>query len=244
MSKNAVINFYPLDQTALFQLSLRRLAANGRSWHPACFTEIVKFLAALFLLAFPILASADDFSDQVIAEINLARTAPQQYARIVAERMAGYQGVEGPKVVDEAVRFLEKQRPLAPLSTSPGIRNSALTHVIDMGPQGGRGHKGSDGSQPWDRMNRFGRWIGHAGENIDYGKRDARGVVVRLIVDDSIKGRGHRKNFFNGSYRVAGAATGPHAVYGNMCVIDFAEGFMEAAGAPVAIRATQPTSHL
>jgi uncharacterized protein YkwD len=99
-----------------------------------------------------------------------------------------------------------------------------------MGPIGGRGHKGRDGSQPWDRMARFGKWIGRAGENIDYGVRDARAIVVRLIVDDGVRSRGHRKNIFSRDFRVAGAASGYHATYGGMCVINFAGGFIESAG--------------
>ncbi len=175
--------------------------------------------------------------------MNLARTAPQQYAQIVASQTIGYRGVEGGKAVSEAIRFLEKARPLPPLSVSEGINQSALSHVLDVGPVGGRGHKGSNGSQPWDRMARFGQWIGHAGENIDYGRHDARAIVVRLIVDDGVRGRGHRNNIFSRDYRVAGAAAGYHATYGAMCVIDFAGAFVETPGR-VATRTTAPLAPL
>jgi uncharacterized protein YkwD len=79
-------------------------------------------------------------------------------------------------------------------------------------------------------MARFGHWIGQAGENIDYGLHDARSIVVRLIVDDGVRDRGHRKNIFNRSFTVAGAASGYHATFGAMCVIDFAGGFLEGGG--------------
>lgn len=204
----------------------------------------MKLLARLFsLVILPLAASAADLSTEVIAEMNLARTAPREYAQVVASRMAGYRGVEGEKVVAEAVRFLEKARPLPPLAFSQGIAQGALTHVLDMGPVGGRGHRGSNGSQPWDRMARFGQWIGHAGENIDYGVRDARAIVVRLIVDDGVKGRGHRKNIFSKDFRVAGAAAGFHAQYGRMTVIDFAGAFVETPGR-VASRAALPAAPL
>ena len=196
----------------------------------------MKLLVKLLTLATLITSAyAGDSADEVIAEINLARTAPQQYAQILASRTATYRGVEGEGVVREAIRFLEKQRPLPALTVSEGMRSSALTHVLDMGPKGGRGHAGSNGSLPWDRMDRFGKHIGYAGENIDYGQRDARGTVVRLIVDDGVRDRGHRKNIFSGNYHVAGAAIGFNASYGSMCVIDFATGFVEAPGR-VAVR--------
>jgi len=143
--------------------------------------------------------------------------------------MAGYQGAEGESAVREAIHFLEKSRPLPPLTLSEGISSGALTHVLDIGPSGGHGHKGSSGAMPWDRMSRFGKWSGHAGENIFYGQRDARGIVIALIVDDGERSRGHRKNIFNPAYHFAGIASGPHASFGRMCVIDFADNFVEGA---------------
>ena len=204
----------------------------------------MKFIARLLTLVFLATpAFAADLADEVIAEINLARTAPHQYAQIVAAHTASCRDGESASAAREAIRFLEKQRPLPPLATSQGIRSGALTHVLEMGPSGGRGHTGRDGSQPWDRMSRFGKWIGRAGENIDYGRRDARGTVVRLIVDAGVRGRGHRKNIFSSDFRVAGAAAGFHATYGSMCVIDFAGGFVETTGR-VATRAALPAGSL
>jgi len=190
----------------------------------------VKILAALafsiFLTAF---SHAGDMALQVRDELNLARTNPQQYAQIIAARMAGYHGIEGEKAVQEAVHFLEKSRPLPPLAMSDGLSSSALTHVLDIGPSGGRGHRGSGGTMPWDRMAHFGQWSGRAGENIFYGNRDARGIVIALIVDDGERGRGHRKNIFSTDFHFTGVAYGPHATFGKICVMDFAGGFVEGS---------------
>jgi hypothetical protein len=48
-----------------------------------------------------------------------------------------------------------------------------------------------------------------------------------LIVDQGVPNRGHRRIIFCPDFTVAGAARGPHARYGAMCVIDFAAGFAE-----------------
>jgi len=205
----------------------------------------MRFIARIFLLLLaPLALRAADLSEQVIAEMNLARTNPQQYAQIVATQTAGSHGVEGDKAFAEAIHFLSKARPLPALSSSPGMANGALSYVLSMGPIGGRGHKGPDGSQPWDRMARFGKWIGGAGEDIDYGVHDARAIVVRLIVDDGVRDRGHRKNIFNSNFHVAGAASGFHATYGSMCVIDFAVGFVETPGRVASAATTAATSHV
>jgi len=63
------------------------------------------------------------------------------------------------------------------------------------------------------------------GENLSYGPSTAREIVIQLLVDDGVAGRGHRKNIFDNRFRVAGAAVGPHATFGAMCAIEFAAAF-------------------
>lgn len=161
---------------------------------------------------------------EVLAEMNLARTAPQTYARILAAEMGGPQSTGA---VREAIRFLERAKPLPPLDHSPGMSLGARAHVQDLGPRGGRGHYGSSGSTPFQRINRHGQWLGRAGENIYYGQRNARGVVCALIVDEGVAGRKHRQNIFSRAYTVAGVAHGAHASFGAMCVMDFASDYVE-----------------
>ena len=163
---------------------------------------------------------ASDAGRRVLAEINFARTQPQAYAGIVARSGAGS------RAAGEAVRFLERAAPLPPLEYSDALSQAALSHVLDQGGAGGFGHAGSDGTRSFARIARFGQWQGAVGENIDYGSRDARVIVVRLIVDEGVAGRKHRTNIFNKSYRVAGIAAGLHARFGGMCVMDFAGDFI------------------
>ena len=131
------------------------------------------------------------------------------------------------RCVAEAEAFLRRQRPLEPLQSVPGLVLSARQHVNDQGPTGEIGHKGTDGGSPWSRMTKQGQWTGRAGENISYGYADPRTIVVTLIVDQGVPDRGHRRNIFCRDFKVAGTACGPHARYGVMCVIDFANGFAE-----------------
>jgi uncharacterized protein YkwD len=179
----------------------------------------------IFLLLLPLTLRADQLSRDVLAEINLARTQPQHYAGIVAATAVS---PESDRDTREAVAFLQAARPLPPLAWSPGIGQAALGHALDAGPRGAHGHTGSRGSTPWRRMSEFGQWQGKAGENIDYGHSDPRAIVIALIVDRGVSGRGHRANLFNRHFGVAGIAVAPHAVWGSMCVMDFATDFVEA----------------
>ncbi len=175
----------------------------------------------------------------VLEETNHARTDPAAYARHLEELLPWFQGdilmrpgataglrtEEGAAAVREAIAFLKRQEPRPALTWSDGLWRAARDHARDQGPTGATGHAGSDGSTLDDRTKRYGRWLETVGENIEYGSSTAREVVIALIVDDGVASRGHRTNIFAASFRVMGAAYGPHARYRQLCVINYAGGF-------------------
>ena len=170
-------------------------------------------------------------STAVLREINLARENPKLYASLVAESRP-FHMIEHGRAVDEAVRFLNKARPLPPLALSSGMCRAAADHCAEQ-IAGQLGHDGTDRSSPGDRISRYGSWSLTWGENISYSQKTARGVVLALIIDDGVRSRGHRKNIFNPKFNYAGAAFGPHARYRTVCTIDFAGGYAERADALV-----------
>jgi uncharacterized protein YkwD len=163
----------------------------------------------------------------VLRELNLARENPSLYATFVAESRP-FHMIEHGHAVDEAVRFLKKARPLQPLTLSTGMSRAAADHCAEQ-VEGQLGHNGSDRSSPGDRISRYGNWSVSWGENISYGQKTARGIVLTLIIDAGVRSRGHRKNIFNPKFNYAGAAFGPHARYRTVCSIDFAGGYAERA---------------
>jgi hypothetical protein len=181
----------------------------------------------------------------VLAELNRARTDPQGFAADLETRLQYYRGyvyrapgsdiglrtVEGPDAVREAIRVLRATRPLPALRLSRGMSLAAADHVRDQGPRGGTGHTGRDGSTAAARVSRYGRWYATISESIQYGRGDAREVVEDLLIDDGVRDRGHRRNALDPNVHVAGVACGPHAVYGQMCVIEHAGDYAERSAA-------------
>ena len=175
-------------------------------------------------------------SDEILAELNRLRVDPPAYAEKIAGRRQFFRGnvlrlpgrtplrtMEGVRAVEEAVRVLRGARPLPPVRSSSALARAARDHAADIGASGRVTHDGGDGSSPLERVRRYDRDIRAAGEVITFGPDDAASVVIDLVVDDGVRGRGHRRLLLDGRFGYAGAACGRHAVYRTVCVIDLAE---------------------
>ena len=133
--------------------------------------------------------------------------------------------VEGDNVFKEAIQFLKSLPPLQPLQWDQNLARSAQEHVDDIGPKGLLLYQSSDGTEPEDRISKYGTYVDSLGENIDFGPNDAMGVIISLTLDDGEEERPHRENLFKSDYQKVGIACGPHKTEFQMCVMDFAYDF-------------------
>ena len=133
--------------------------------------------------------------------------------------------VEGDAVFKEAIQFLKSLPSLPPLTWDENLCKSAQEHVNDIGPKGLLIYQSSDGTEPEDRIAKYGNYSESLGENIDFGPNDAMGVIVSLTLDDGEEQRPHRENLFKEDYQKVGIACGPHETEFQMCVMDFAYDF-------------------
>ena len=133
--------------------------------------------------------------------------------------------VEGDNVFKEAIQFLKSLPPLKPLQWDENLCRSAQEHVDDIGPKGLLLYQSSDGTEPEDRISKYGNYVESLGENIDFGPNDAMGVIISLTLDDGEEERPHRENIFKQDYQKVGIACGPHKTEFQMCVMDFAFDF-------------------
>ncbi len=147
----------------------------------------------------------------VLAEINRARTDPQDYARTLRGADAG-----------EAVSFLEHQPALGALNEDERLTTAARQQVDDQGPRGGTSHTGSDGSTPMSRAQAAGLYSSIVAEEIALAQTQASGVVRQLIIDAGRPGRPHRTDLFGALFKLVGVACGPNKAYASMCVVTLA----------------------
>ena len=183
----------------------------------------------------------EEKSHNIFNLINKYRANPRELARHL-EKLKKYldkntnilsepdkiqiQMVEGENVFNEAINFLKNLRPLQPLEWDDCLAQSAQDHVDDIGPKGLLLYQSSDGTEPEDRITKYGNYIESLGENIDFGPNDEIGVIVSLTLDDGEEERPHRDNLFKNDYKKIGIACGPHQTEFQMCVMDFAYDFI------------------
>ena len=202
---------------------------------------LIHAFCLLLALAAPAAALDEGFARKVLDEVNLARTSPRAYGAYLRDFRGRFRGKsyllpgsstpvrtrEGRSAVDEALTFLSRQKPLPPLSWSDGLAAAAAELAEEQGRTGDTGHVGRRSRGLQERVERHGEWERQIGEVIGYGPDDPRNMVMQLIIDDGVKGRGHRKTIFAKGATVAGVACGPHPRFGTMCVVDVAGGFRE-----------------
>jgi uncharacterized protein YkwD len=183
----------------------------------------------------------------VFEELNYARTRPRELAKHLQSMRPHFDGMlmklpgrdvavqtqEGVAALDEAIDYLNSAAPLPSFQRiSAGMSRAARDHVRDSGRRGSIGHLGSDGSTLASRLDRHGEWRHSSGENINYFARNARDVVVQLIIDDGVPDRGHRTNIYKKDFNVVGIASGAHATHEFMVVVTFAGDFVEQGEKP------------
>jgi uncharacterized protein YkwD len=176
----------------------------------------------------------------VLDEIKNLRANPASYVKYLEQMKSSFNGnfvdlqgggrlvtSEGTAGVDDAIADLKVTNPVAALKLAPGLIKAAADHVSDMEKNDLSGHKGSDGSWPPNRVDRYGTWGILVRENISYRAHSARDIVLNMLVDDGNPKRDHRKNLLNPSLRFIGLSSGANKTYGDICVVVLTGEFSE-----------------
>ena len=176
--------------------------------------------------------------NEILTELNRVRSNPKKYAEEELKPRLKYfdgklykvpgqipiQTNEGAPAVQECINVLTKTNPMEALGLENGLSLAAQWLADDQAKTGTIGHYGSDGSSPFERMNRYGKWLITAGENCAYGPKTGKEIVAQLLIDDGVQDRGHRKNILKKEFKKVGIGYNDEdkAPYGAVSVMDFA----------------------
>lgn len=121
----------------------------------------------------------------------------------------------------EAIHEMSVKKPAPTLQWDEGMFRACRDHVLDLGPKGKLDHKGTDGKTVFERINRYGKYHGICGENMQTGKRDAKEVVLSLIIDPGNSKKVHRRTLMEAKFVKAAVCSGEHSKYGIWTVLAY-----------------------
>jgi uncharacterized protein YkwD len=147
---------------------------------------------------------------------------------------------EGVSAWKEAASVLSSSAAKLPaLQWSEGLAQACYDHINDQGPSGQNGHTGSDGSSPFDRIDKYVKSTA-SGENLAYSDSvTGTDMVLQLLIDDGVPNRGHRTNIVSTDFTHGGVSCGCHTVYTEMCCFAYGRDVKEIDSSATASIAPQ-----
>ncbi len=181
---------------------------------------------------------SEDEKNMVLA-MNLIRYDPPKYSKLyVYPRLQYFDGTlfrfpgrtptrtkEGIEAVRELYMELLDTSPMPLFHPSPGMSRASKDHARYMKRTGDMSHEGQGGMSA--RVSKYGQWQGGMAENLHWGTSNAHEAIMSLMIDDSVKNRGHRKNMLNPSYTKVGVGIEEHPRYRISYVINYANDYIE-----------------
>ncbi len=154
---------------------------------------------------------------KVVFFMNLARIDGSLFAETILDAYVEVNDVNSNSYLRSLYRDLKKTYGLDPLIPEEDLTSVAQQHATTSGESGHVGHK--------NFKKRFKPFMGKpytkVGENCSYGYRNAIDIVITLLIDDGVKGVGHRENTLSPEFNSVGVAIREHKGYRFNCVIDF-----------------------
>ena len=162
------------------------------------------------------------FVEEVISEINFARTKPSEYAaklERICSKITGHKVQvgnstmklrEGAKIFDEAIQYLLNIGSMEPLELCDGLSESAneLLSILIIQEGVDMSDFNLDIYDLEHRLDHFGVFFGEFNEIIDYGSFDPEFVVVNFILGDGDDTRNDRHTILNPQMKYCGISSG------------------------------------
>lgn len=178
-------------------------------------------------------------ADEIAKYINMARTTPQEFMKLVQERLDTYEGKnfrqsgvlyqsqEGKDAPEECLASLENMSPKCEMTRMEGLDKACADLANYNGENGKTGHAGADDTKMGERMDVYGKWIGKCGEVVGVIPSNGLDFVLQWMIDDGVKTRGDRKTIMNKEFTKFGVACAAHKVYKTCAVVKFARDYVE-----------------
>ncbi len=140
--------------------------------------------------------------DSALAGAAKAGAKPPTPVPTTSSSSCNAQDSDAAAFAQEVVQLVNAERATAgldALTAQSQLTQAAQVHSLDMGCNFFLSHTGSDGSTPFDRMDRFGYYFSTAGENVAAGYPTPQDVMNAWMNSE-----GHRANILNAGFTEIG----------------------------------------
>ncbi len=181
-----------------------------------------------------------ELTNQILIEHNKIRVDPRSYIpyleaqkQLLKDKIlyrpneVPIETNEGQFAYEEAIEFLKKQKPLETLTHDERIAKACMDHAGDLGKKGLVSHDSSHGKSVSERIEAYCEWEECCAENLDFGTKTGRDVIISLLIDDGVEDRGHRENMFKEGVKFIGIACTMHKEYETVIVINYVGGIRD-----------------
>jgi hypothetical protein len=153
----------------------------------------------------------------VVLLTNLVRKDPKKFSEVFIDDYVAnseFYEISNPYVIS-LKRDLQTRKPAAVLQVHNTLNKTAREHAVYCGTSGHMGHHGFDG-----RSKTVAKVLNHQlfGENCGYIRTEALDFVMDLLIDESIRDVGHRKNILHPKFTTIGVSIQPFKK-GEFCLV-------------------------
>lgn len=154
----------------------------------------------------------------VIFLCNLARLDGKLFAETYVAKYYDDKEVVKNSYATTLVSDLKRSKKMSVLYPNENLFRCAKDHAISNGNKGLVGHQNYS-----KRFKQHAPEQGFTGENCDYGFNNALDIVMRLLIDQDVPDKGHRKNILEKGYLVVGVSIQPHKKWDYNAVMCFGD---------------------
>ncbi len=158
---------------------------------------------------------------KLVFYMNLLRLEPVVFLNDIVKPYVAFNELNVNSYVRSLYKDLAKSKSVSTLRMEQDLYEMAKSHLQDIGTNGLTGHVGSNGQTFKIRAAPLLNKYELVSENVGLGFNSPLDNLMGLLIDDGVKGLGHRKAILSPQYNGIGVAIGSHKEFVYGCVMDF-----------------------
>jgi uncharacterized protein YkwD len=167
--------------------------------------RILFIVVIIIQSSFAFTQKATSHEQEILEVINEFRKDPQSFLKNVINPYIENNNLRSNRYARSLIRDLQNQSPLPLFEIDSSLQEMAKDFAVKCGKRGWYGHRNYN-----ERFDKYASHLSRDGENIQYGLKKPKEIVVDLLIDEDVPSLGHRKNLMSKDFSVIGIGFSEH----------------------------------